>query len=544
MKILHKTLIGYVFIAVLIIFAGAVGYNASYKNKELFLEMTRKGQPLVKSIQQLRFNASHLAELTAEIPLALGELKLDATLVSQRRDLLKKAFESARGNPLNDDNASAGKESKDQTADNGFYEHAVSEYAEAVRSYHHSLGVYRQAVLNHFPNEHEMLLKIGTAGQELLDISFDVVDAKVAGIRGQEILKKLETFEYREAAFFRAIEEALDRESLEVQAKEQKIESTMNSTFTLIVAANIGGLVLATLFALLIARGISTPLTRLRDAALAYGRGNANARAAIQGNDEIGVLANSFNEMCESLNKSTVSRDYMENILGSMADSLIVTDAQNRIIRINSATTDLLAFPEEALLGRNVDDILDDDRLKNSETYKPHNKKKIQNHETIYFSRHGSRIPVTLSISPLFDQNNNPTGRIFVAQDATARKKAEEQLSYLANYDILTGLPNRTLLMERLEQAITLALWRKRTVAILICDLDRFKIINDTLGHNVGDQLLKEIANRFSTVVRTGDTIARVGGDEFVILLNDMAKPEDIDRVARKIIDTVSGPMV
>ena len=128
-------------------------------------------------------------------------------------------------------------------------------------------------------------------------------------------------------------------------------------------------------------------------------------------------------------------------------------------------------------------------------------------------------------------------------RDITERKQAEERLSYLANYDALTDLPNRVLCLDRLEQALTRAPWNKRSVAVLFCDLDRFKVVNDTLGHNVGDDLLKTIASRFKECLRDGDTVARLGGDEFVVLLSDMAKPDDACKIAQKIIDRVAKPL-
>lgn len=129
-------------------------------------------------------------------------------------------------------------------------------------------------------------------------------------------------------------------------------------------------------------------------------------------------------------------------------------------------------------------------------------------------------------------------------RDITERKQAEERLNYLANYDALTDLPNRMLCMDRLDQALTRAPWHQRSVAVLFCDLDRFKIVNDTLGHNVGDHLLKTIAARFRECLRSGDTVARLGGDEFVVLLTDLAKPDDVCKISQKIIDRVSEPLL
>lgn len=122
------------------------------------------------------------------------------------------------------------------------------------------------------------------------------------------------------------------------------------------------------------------------------------------------------------------------------------------------------------------------------------------------------------------------------------RKRAEAQLQYSAHYDALTQLPNRVLFHDRLKQALSRVRWHKRVAALLFLDLDRFKTINDTLGHGMGDQLLQAVAKRLETCVRPGDTVSRFGGDEFVLILADIAKIEDVEVIAKKILDTLSNP--
>lgn len=127
-------------------------------------------------------------------------------------------------------------------------------------------------------------------------------------------------------------------------------------------------------------------------------------------------------------------------------------------------------------------------------------------------------------------------------QDISERKRFEEKLAQLASHDALTGLPNRNLLNDRLEQGLAHHRHTSRILALVFVDLDRFKIINDTLGHDAGDQLLKDVARRLSGCLRDGDTVARQGGDEFVVLLNDLAKAEDAAYVAQKMLDALAPP--
>jgi diguanylate cyclase (GGDEF)-like protein len=124
------------------------------------------------------------------------------------------------------------------------------------------------------------------------------------------------------------------------------------------------------------------------------------------------------------------------------------------------------------------------------------------------------------------------------------RKSSEEKVRHMAYHDHLTGLPNRKLFIDRLEQAMQRLIWHKRLAAVLFLDLDRFKVINDTLGHDAGDKLLQVVSERFAECLREGDSVARFGGDEFCILLQDVARIEDIPVVIEKIFDALKEPVV
>ena len=138
--------------------------------------------------------------------------------------------------------------------------------------------------------------------------------------------------------------------------------------------------------------------------------------------------------------------------------------------------------------------------------------------------------------------DGEPARLIGTIQDITDQRRTQERLNYLAHYDTLTGLPNRILLQDRLSQAMVEADRRDRLVALMFLDLDRFKIINDTLGHETGDALLKSVAERLRSCVRAGDTISRLGGDEFTIVLANIAHVDDVAHVAQKIIDGFVAP--
>ena len=157
-------------------------------------------------------------------------------------------------------------------------------------------------------------------------------------------------------------------------------------------------------------------------------------------------------------------------------------------------------------------------------------------------SRYGTQVLVEGSFSCTF-VDGQPQSMWGICRDITARKEAQEQLQHMAHHDMLTDLPNRLTFSDRLHQAKALAKRQKNLLALLFLDLDRFKMINDTLGHAVGDMLLQEIANRLQDCVREVDTIARFGGDEFVILLVNPSSVTDIERIAQQILKTLGQPM-
>lgn len=149
----------------------------------------------------------------------------------------------------------------------------------------------------------------------------------------------------------------------------------------------------------------------------------------------------------------------------------------------------------------------------------------------------------SISGNPAFDELGDFNGYHGVGTDITERVQAAEQFRHIAHHDPLTGLPNRRLLGDRVDQALALAKRSGHLVALLLLDLDDFKIINDTDGHSAGDTVLVAIGHRLRALIRETDTVARLGGDEFVILLQEMARPQDAIRVAEKVIETVRAPV-
>ena len=224
--------------------------------------------------------------------------------------------------------------------------------------------------------------------------------------------------------------------------------------------------------------------------------------------------------------------------------AMLVTALNGEIVAVNSAFTMLTGYTREEALGQNP-------RLLQS-----------GRHDADFYAqlwtrllatghwygdiwdrrKDGSIYPKYLSISVVRNEAGEATHYSGIFYDISERKTVEERLDRLAHYDSLTGLPNRSLLMDRLEQSAERANRQGRCVGLLYLDLDHFKQVNDTLGHAAGDALLKETAQRMKSCVRSVDTVARLGGDEFVVLVPDIASRDDLDAVAHKIIEALTPP--
>ncbi|HST52686.1 MAG TPA: EAL domain-containing protein [Pyrinomonadaceae bacterium] len=223
-----------------------------------------------------------------------------------------------------------------------------------------------------------------------------------------------------------------------------------------------------------------------------------------------------------------------------------VVSLDGRWLQVNRSLCDIVGYDDAELLSSNINDITHrEDLVALDEQIQRLAEGTISSHQTEirYAHKHGKEVWAHLGMSLVRDGQASPLHLIFQIQDITDRKRAEEQLLHDAFHDALTGLPNRALFMDHVKMAIQRS--RRsgdRLFAALFLDLDRFKIINDSLGHMVGDQLLVGIAHRLEACLRPGDTVARLGGDEFTILLEDLGETDDCLEVARRVQDAVSQP--
>lgn len=232
----------------------------------------------------------------------------------------------------------------------------------------------------------------------------------------------------------------------------------------------------------------------------------------------------------------------------SASEAMMITNAAKRIIAVNSAFTRITGYSEQEVIGEYPDFLLSD--VTDSE-YKQLSAafsqaiatEGVWRGEISCRHKDSSRFPAYVSMSAVFDGNRDISNLIAVFSDITEVKEAQAKIERHANYDILTDLPNRRLFTDRLQQAILRSGRDQEKLCLMFLDLDRFKDVNDTLGHEFGDELLRQMAVRIRDSVREVDTVARLGGDEFTIILSDFESKSQAVQIAQKLIAEIEKPI-
>lgn len=310
------------------------------------------------------------------------------------------------------------------------------------------------------------------------------------------------------------------------------------------------------------------PLTDLQRTAESFGRGELSRRAEVLGEDEFDSLARSFNSMATALaderqqlqmrvaerdleiaerKKAQATLVVQEAALRASASAIVITDTKGDIFWANPAFTALTGYAVEEVVGKST-------RLLRSGVHDPEFYRalwttildgKTWSGEITNRRKDGSLYEEEMLINPVADAEGCFTHFVAVKHDISARKEAERQLVRSALYDSLTGLSKRELFTDRLERAVARALRSPSAqCAVLFIDLDNFKPINDTLGHEVGDRVLKETASRLEATVRAADMAARYGGDEFVVLLEDVGGPAEARDIAERVGASLREPFI
>jgi diguanylate cyclase (GGDEF)-like protein/PAS domain S-box-containing protein len=233
--------------------------------------------------------------------------------------------------------------------------------------------------------------------------------------------------------------------------------------------------------------------------------------------------------------------------LNSIGEAVVCTDIAGNITFLNLVAEKMTGWPLQEAAGRPMTEVFRTWDSRSSAPTETTTQLAILQIRAVHLPsscilirRDGMEIPIEDSIAPIHDREGKPIGAVIVFRDVSVAQAMARQITHSAEHDFLTGLPNRMLLNDRIGQAIASARRRKKLVAVLFLDLDGFKHINDSLGHPIGDKLLQSIGKRLTAAVRDADTVSRQGGDEFVVLLADLAQAEDAVIMAARILRTVA----
>lgn len=259
--------------------------------------------------------------------------------------------------------------------------------------------------------------------------------------------------------------------------------------------------------------------------------------------DPIGIVTESFEQVLEHLHSTnadlSTTRDELQAVFESAGAGIVVVDEKMEVVSCNAYSMATLFTGENAVLGRNLRGLLcghSDEECILEQILMTGNR--VEQNDFVHNGRHFHLVG-----TPLKDSAGQIFRMVLLYTDFTERRAAAKEIERLAFFDSLTGLPNRILLKDRLSQMLTRAGRHQEKVALLFIDLDRFKEVNDTLGHSCGDQLLQVIAERLEASLRSSDTVARLGGDEFVVLLEGIADREGVAEVAEKLLEALSQPV-
>lgn len=229
-------------------------------------------------------------------------------------------------------------------------------------------------------------------------------------------------------------------------------------------------------------------------------------------------------------------------VFANCHEGIVIVDAQNRIVSVNAAFTDITGYTAAEAVGQSSELLRHSRRGQAQHIASQLSESGHWKGETWNRRKDGSSFPAQVSISRVHDGQGNVENYISIFSDITARKASEERTRHLAQYDFLTDLPNLALLLDRLSHELASAKRYNTRFAVMFIDLDHFKPVNDTHGHDVGDSLLCEVARRLKENVRTSDTVSRQGGDEFIILAPNLADTEQVAQFAQKLLLILAEP--
>ncbi|MHB1813671.1 MAG: putative bifunctional diguanylate cyclase/phosphodiesterase [Steroidobacteraceae bacterium] len=301
-----------------------------------------------------------------------------------------------------------------------------------------------------------------------------------------------------------------------------------------------GGGLIAAVRAWRAGRRVHQAAEALTRSAQRIGQGDYARPVEAYSQDDLGELEQAMERMRARLRHSTINKDYLRSVLNSMTDAVFLTSPDGVIKTANAAACKMLGFGEEELLGRGVASLLEEHARADFDLLQAAQ----DTRETVVHTRDHQTIPVSLAGSRIETDDPQFQGNIFVARNITDRKRAERRIRYLARYDTLTKVANRMQFQHVLQQTLARGLRSGRAVALLYLDMDRFKEVNDTFGHDTGDRVLEVLAERLTRALPPNAMLGRLAGDEFALCLHGLPAETDnrvpIGQLARTVLNEVA----
>jgi diguanylate cyclase (GGDEF)-like protein/PAS domain S-box-containing protein len=326
------------------------------------------------------------------------------------------------------------------------------------------------------------------------------------------------------------------------QLRRVVVEGYDGRVRNIVIAGSLLTLVAAIVILLLMTR-IDRALVSLMDNARSIGRGQVAEPVGVSGVAEVAALEHSLEQMRQALVATTISRDFLDDVLNGISDAVLVTSPDGRIKTANAAAGTLFGMPERELANVAFSELVAREHIAafNLERLKQ------EAGETVIRTQLGQTIPVSVHVSPLERQDGGDHGHILVLRDITDRKRAERRIRYLARFDTLTKMPNRLQFQHLLHQAITRSTRAGRGLVLLYVDIDNFKEVNDTFGHETGDRVLETLSERLSRALPRDAVAGRLAGDEFAVFAeaieSEHARHTQGGDLARLVLAEIAKPV-
>ncbi len=359
------------------------------------------------------------------------------------------------------------------------------------------------------------------------------------------------TAETAEREELRAIDQRLEAVAVldpSLAAAHERLQRVVESaydqrTVNIVVAGTLLTL-MAGLVVLLLMMRIDRALVSLMNNARSIGRGSYAKPVAVSGVAEVAALERSIEQMRQTLTMTTISRDYLDDVLNGISDAVLVMTPDGRVRTANAAAAGLFGVTDQELIGVAFADLIAPEHLQSFNL----ERLTAEPGETVIRGPRGQTIPVSVHISSFGrEAAGGSRGTILVLRDITERKRAERRIRYLARFDTLTKMPNRMQFQHLLHQAITRNTRQGRGLVLLYIDIDNFKEVNDTFGHETGDRVLETISERLARVLPRESVAGRLAGDEFAVFAEgiegEQAGHDEGRDLARLVLTEIAKPV-